>query len=56
MRELVFKLVENNYKLKDILKLVRHEKSEVISYGFITEKYTFEDGSNIMTVWGDTIF
>lgn len=56
MRDLVLKLIGEKYQLKDILKLVRHQKSEVISYGFITEKYTFEDGTFVSTVWGDNVF
>ena len=56
MRDLVLKLIGENYKLKDILKIVRHQKSEIISYGFITEKYTFEDGTFVSTVWGDDVF
>jgi len=56
MRDLVLKLMGENYQLKDILKLVRHQKSEFISYGFITQKYTFDDGTFVSTVWGDSIF
>lgn len=56
MRDLVLKLIGENYQLKDVLKLVRHKKSEVINYGFITEKYMFEDGTFISTVWGDSVF
>jgi hypothetical protein len=41
MRDLVLKLIGENYQLKDILKLVRHQKSEIISYGFITQKFMF---------------
>ncbi len=56
MRDLVLKLMRENYKLSDILKLIRHEKSEFISYGFITQKYTFQDGTFVSTIWGDNVF
>ena len=51
MRDVVLKLIGENYQLKDVLKLVRHKKSEVISYGFINEKYLFEDGTFVMTIF-----
>jgi hypothetical protein len=51
MRETVLFLIGNGYKFQDILKLVRHKKSEVISYGFINEKYLFEDNSFVMTIF-----
>ena len=51
MREIVLFLISNGYKLEDILKLVQHKKSEVISYGFINEKYLFEDNSFVMTIF-----
>jgi hypothetical protein len=51
MRETVLFLIGNGYKFQDILKLVRYKKSEVISYGFINEKYLFEDNSFVMTIF-----
>ena len=52
MKEIIVKLVSLNGDLEKLMSAIPNKKSVTNFYGYTVDKYSFEDGTSIIALWG----
>lgn len=55
MRDMILELVKSNVDFNKLVAAIPHKRGETIYYGFIYDKYTFEDGTIVLNLWNHFI-